>query len=196
MSIEERRALLGEVESPRRGAPVVAIAFALVAAGGIAASAWLWTRLEGERDARIASEARLAAETLARANAVAESTRRLGAVEGELAKRPVLRQVAGEDAGRLATDARVGVPGGLADRAGRAAPGECAEERDPAADGAQDEAHGPERHAQLPHLPASAFGDDHEGEARLCRVRRPPPLPQRARGPFVSRVRRHARSPR
>lgn len=85
MSIEERRALLGEVESPRRGAPVVAIAFALVAAGGIAASAWLWTRLEGERDARIASEARLAAETLARANEVAESTRRLGAVEGELA---------------------------------------------------------------------------------------------------------------
>ena len=85
MSIEERRALLGEVQSPRRGAPVVAIAFALVAAGGIAASAWLWTRLEGERDARIASEARLAAETLARANEVAESTRRLGAVEGELA---------------------------------------------------------------------------------------------------------------
>jgi hypothetical protein len=85
MSIEERRALLGEVESPRRGAPVVAIAFALVAAGGIAASAWLWTRLEGERDARIASEARLAAETLARANEVAESARRLGAVEGELA---------------------------------------------------------------------------------------------------------------
>ena len=85
MSIEERRALLGEVESPRRGAPVVAIAFASVAAGGIAASAWMWTRLEGERDARIASEARLAAETLARANEVAESSRRIGAVEGELA---------------------------------------------------------------------------------------------------------------
>lgn len=99
MSIEERRALLGEVESPRRGAPVVAIAFALVAAGGIAASAWLWTRLEGERDARIASEARLAAETLARANEVAESARRLGAVEGELA---IARTAA-----RDADDARV-----------------------------------------------------------------------------------------
>ncbi|MFM2165420.1 MAG: hypothetical protein RL325_1857 [Planctomycetota bacterium] len=87
MSIEERRALLGDVDpAPRAAAPVrvVTVAFALAAAGGVATSAWLWTRLDGERDALRASEARLAAESVARAQESAEAAKRLAAVEIDL----------------------------------------------------------------------------------------------------------------
>lgn len=88
MSIEERRALLGDIEpAPTRGSShaAVAIVFALLAAGGIASAAWLWTRLEDEREALRASEARLAAEGAARLAEAADSARRLGAVEADLA---------------------------------------------------------------------------------------------------------------
>jgi len=88
MSIEERRALLGEVDLPQRAGVgsvrAVTVAFALVAAGGIGASAWLWTRLDGEREALRASEARLAAESVARAQESADAARRLAAAEVDL----------------------------------------------------------------------------------------------------------------
>ena len=87
MSIEERRALLGEVEpAPAREsahAPV-AIVFALLAAGSIAASAWLWTRLDAERESLLAVEAKLAAEAAARASDASEAARKLSAAEAEL----------------------------------------------------------------------------------------------------------------
>jgi len=87
MSIEERRALLGDIDpAPRAAAPLrlVTIGFALAAAGGVAMSAWLWTRLDGERDALLASEARLAAESVARAKEATEAAKRLAAVEVDL----------------------------------------------------------------------------------------------------------------
>lgn len=88
MSVEERRALLGELEPEPRAAGaqfrLVTIAFALAAAGGIAASAWLWTRLDGERDRVRESEARLAAESVARAREAAEAAKKIAAVEVDL----------------------------------------------------------------------------------------------------------------
>jgi hypothetical protein len=85
MSYEERRALLGDVEPPRRGAPVVAISFAATAALAIATSAWLWTRLENERDARAAAEVRYLAEKKAAETAAADAASRISAVEAEVA---------------------------------------------------------------------------------------------------------------
>ena len=88
MSIEERRALLGDIEpAPARRSPfaVVAILFALVAAGGVAASAWLWTRLDAAEETLRETSARLAAEADARHAELTESARRLGAVEADLA---------------------------------------------------------------------------------------------------------------
>mgnify|MGYP000730898668 CR=1 FL=1 len=47
MSYEERRALLGDVEPQRRGAPVVAIGFAAVAALGVSGAILGRALLEG-----------------------------------------------------------------------------------------------------------------------------------------------------
>ncbi len=85
MSYEERRALLGDVEPQRRGAPVVAIGFAAVAALGVAASAWLWTRLEDERSARADAEVRYLAEKKAAEAAAADAAGRISSVEAEVA---------------------------------------------------------------------------------------------------------------
>jgi glycosyltransferase involved in cell wall biosynthesis len=89
MSVEERRALLDDLDggSPlsRRGVPMVAIGFSFVAAGAIAASAWLWTKLETERASLRQAEARLAVETVARQADAAESARKLSAIEVDLA---------------------------------------------------------------------------------------------------------------
>ncbi len=65
---------------------MVAIAFAMVAAGGVAASAWLWTQLEGERDALRTTQATLAAESSARTSDAATAARKLSAVESDLAR--------------------------------------------------------------------------------------------------------------
>jgi len=69
----------------RRGVPMVAIGFSFVAAGAIAASAWLWTKLETERASLRQAEARLAVETVARQADAAESARKLSAIEVDLA---------------------------------------------------------------------------------------------------------------
>lgn len=88
MSIEERRALLGDIEPPRSRESsthqAVAIVFALLAAGGIGASAWLWTRLDAERESLREAEAKLVAESAARTAETVESARRLSAVEADL----------------------------------------------------------------------------------------------------------------
>lgn len=88
MSIEERRALLGDIEPPQAreasSHQTVAIVFALLAAGGIGASAWLWTRLDAERESLREAEAKLVAETAARTAESAESARKLSAVEADL----------------------------------------------------------------------------------------------------------------
>lgn len=87
MSIEERRALLGDVEpAPARESSNarVAIVFALLAAGGIGASAWLWTRLDAERESLRETEAKLLAESAARTAESAEAARRLSAAEADL----------------------------------------------------------------------------------------------------------------
>ncbi len=87
MSIEERRALLGDIEPTQvreSSNARVAIVFALLAAGGIGASAWLWTRLDSERESLRETEAKLAAESAARAAESADAARRLSAAEADL----------------------------------------------------------------------------------------------------------------
>lgn len=87
MSIEERRALLGDIEPTQvreSSNARVAIVFALLAAGGIGASAWLWTRLDSERESLREAEAKLAAESAARAAESADAARRLSAAEADL----------------------------------------------------------------------------------------------------------------
>jgi hypothetical protein len=110
MSYEERRALLGDVEPPRRAVPVVAISFAATAALAIASSAWLWTRLEVERDARADAEVRYLAEKKAAESAAAEAAARLGAVEAEVAAAAASARLLEEARARSekATDALVG----------------------------------------------------------------------------------------
>lgn len=87
MSIEERRALLGDSEPVTERASSharVAIAFALLAAGGIASAAWLWTRLESERESLRQAAAQLEEISSARVAEAAEAARRLGAAEADL----------------------------------------------------------------------------------------------------------------
>ncbi|MFM1804906.1 MAG: hypothetical protein RL136_1785 [Planctomycetota bacterium] len=112
MSYEERRALLDDPDPPaaRRSTPVVAIAFALAAALGVAASAWLWTRLEDERSARADAEVRFLAEKTAREAAAAESASRIGSMEATIAaKEESIRRVEeARDRSERAADALIG----------------------------------------------------------------------------------------